>query len=145
MRQALFRDAKATYGDLMFWSKPGSWKLQSLTPNTTVRDVFSFINTRQAGPVVMELPPTGDAALLGIFIAAWQVPLVDVGIAGEDQGKGGAYLLLLAYQGDVPSGAVAVPMNTYNGFVGLRVITNSEDDATVRQALTYLKRVSSTR
>jgi hypothetical protein len=37
---AFFRDAKATYGDIMFWSRPGSWKLQCLTPNTTVRYVF---------------------------------------------------------------------------------------------------------
>jgi hypothetical protein len=39
MRQAFFRGAQATYGDLMFWSRPGSWKLQGLTPNTvTFRD-----------------------------------------------------------------------------------------------------------
>jgi hypothetical protein len=31
-------------------------QLQCLTPNTTVRYVFSFINTSQAGPVVVELP-----------------------------------------------------------------------------------------
>jgi len=94
MRQAFFRDAKATYSDIMFWSKPGSWKLQCLTPNTSVRYVFSFINTSQAGPVVVELPATADAALNGTIIDAWQVPLTDVGIAGEDQGKGGKYLLV---------------------------------------------------
>ena len=31
MRQAYFRDANATYCDIMYWSKPGSWKLQCLT------------------------------------------------------------------------------------------------------------------
>src|SRR5580700_10828078 len=55
MRQAFFRDAKATYGDIMFWSNPGGWKLQCLTPNTSVRYVFSFINTSEVGPVVVEL------------------------------------------------------------------------------------------
>jgi hypothetical protein len=88
MRQAFLRDAQATYGDLVFWSRPGRWKLQGLTPNTTVRYVFSFINTRQAGPVVVELPPTGDVALLGTVVDAWQVPLVDVGLGGEDQAEG---------------------------------------------------------
>jgi hypothetical protein len=118
MRQAFFRDAKATYDNIMFWSRPGSWKLQCLTPNTSVRYVFSFINTSQAGPVVVELPATGDAALNGTIIDAWQVPLTDVGIAGEDQGKGGKYLLLPPdHRGDVPAGY---------GFVGLRVITKSE-------------------
>jgi hypothetical protein len=105
MRQAFFRDAKAAYGDIMFWSKPGSWKLQCLTPNTSVRYVFSFTNTSQAGPVVVELPATGDAVLNGTIIDAWQVPLADVGIVGEDQGKGGKYLLLPPdYRGGVPAG-----------------------------------------
>jgi hypothetical protein len=132
MRQAFFRDAKAKYGDIIFWSKPGSWKLQCLTPNTSVRYVFSFINTRESGPVVVEVPATGDAALNGTIIDAWQVPLTDVGIAGEDQGKGGKYLLLPPdHQGEAPTGYMAVPMKTFNGFVGLRVITKGEDEASV--------------
>ena len=140
MRQAFFRDAKAGHGDIMFWSKPGGWKLQCLTPNTSVRYVFSFINTSEAGPVVVELPATADAALNGTIIAAWQVPLTDVGVGGADQGKGGKYLLLPPeYRGDVPAGYIAVPMKTYNGFVGLRVITKSEDEASVRNALAYLR------
>jgi hypothetical protein len=140
MRQAFFRDAKATYGDIMFWSKPGGWQLQCLTPNTSVRYVFSFTNTGQAGPVVVEVPATGDAALNGTIMDAWQLPLTDVGIAGEDQGKGGKYLLLPPdHQADVPTGYIAVPMKTYNGFVGLRVITKSEDEASVRSALAYLR------
>jgi hypothetical protein len=140
MRQAFFRDAKAAYGDIMFWSKPGSWKLQCLTPNTSVRYAFSFINTSEAGPVVVELPATADAALNGTIIDAWQVPQTDVGIAGEDQGKGGKYLLLPPdHQGYVPPGYIGVPMKTSNGFVGLRVIIKSEDEATVRNALAYLR------
>jgi hypothetical protein len=140
MRQAFFRDAKAAYGDIMFWSKPGGWKLQCLTPNTSVRYAFSFINTSEVGPVVVELPATADAALNGTIIDAWQVPLADVGIAGEDQGKGGKYLLLPPdHRGDMLPGYIAVPMKTSNGFVGLRVIIKSEDEATVRNALAYLR------
>ena len=142
MRQAFFRDAKATYGDIMFWSKPGSWKLQCLTPNTSVRYVISFINTKQSGPVVVDLPGTAEAALNGTIMDAWQLPLTDVGIAGEDQGKGGKYLLLPPdHQGDVPPGYIAVPMKTYNAQVGARVIVKSEDEATVRGALAYLRRI----
>ena len=142
MRQAFFRDARATYGDIMFWSRPGGWKLQCLTPNTSVRYVSSFINTSQAGPVVVELPATGDAALNGTIMDAWQLPLTDVGIAGEDQGKGGKYLLLPPdYHGDSPPDYIAVPMKTYNGFVGLRVIIKSEDEASVHGALAYLRLV----
>jgi hypothetical protein len=32
-----------------------------------------------------------------------------------------------------------VPMKTYNGFIGLRVITKGEDEASVRSALAYLR------
>ena len=139
MRQAFFRDAKAAYGDIMFWSKPGGWKLQCLTPNTSVRYVFSFINS-QGGPLVVEIPATANAALNGTIIDAWQVPLTDVGIVGADEGKGGKYLLLPPdHQGDLPPGYIAVPMKTYNGFVGLRVIIKSEDEASVRGALAYLR------
>src|SRR6266446_5644167 len=142
MRQAFFSDAKATYDDIIFWSKPGSWKLQCLTPNTTVRYVFSFINTSKAGPVVVELPATGEASLMGTVIDAWQVPVADLGLAGEDKGKGGKYLLLPPdHRGDVPAGYFALPMKTYNGLVGLRVITKSEDEATTAKAVGYLKQI----
>jgi hypothetical protein len=141
MRQAFSRDAKASYNDIMFWSKPGSWKDQCLTPNTTVRYVFSFINTRQAGPVVVEVPATGDATLVGTLMDAWQVPLADIGIAGEDKGKGGKYLLLPPdFKGAEPAGYYPLRMKTYNGFVGARVIIKSEDEVSVRNAVAYVKR-----
>jgi hypothetical protein len=140
MRQAFFRDAKAAYGDIMFWSKLGSWKLQCLTPNTSVRYVFSFINTRQVGPVVFEVPATGAATLNGTIMDAWQLPMTDVGAAGEDQGKGGKYLLLPPdHQGDVPAGYIAVPMKTHNALAGLRLILKSEDESSARDALSYLR------
>jgi hypothetical protein len=104
----------------------GTWKLQCLTPNTSVRSVFTSTNTRESGPMVVELPATGDGVLNGTLIEAWQFPLADVGIAGEDQGRGGKYLLLPPdYQGAVPTCYFVVPMKTYYGFLGLRVITKS--------------------
>src|SRR5271157_5599607 len=56
MRQGFFRDAKAHYGDIMFWSKFSSWKNQTTTPNTSTRYVIFFTNTKD-GPVVVEVPP----------------------------------------------------------------------------------------
>lgn len=142
MRQAFFRDAKATYGDVMFWSKPGTWKLQCLTPNTSVRYIFSFTNTSQAGPVVVEVPPAGEAALMGTIMDAWQVPLTDVGLAGDDLGKGGKYLLLPPdFHGEPPAGYFAIPMKTYNGAVGLRLIVKSEDEDSVSKGLAFLKKI----
>ena len=39
----------------------------------------------------------------------------------------------------MPAGYFVVPMKTYNGFVGLRVITKNEDETSVSKALAYLK------
>ena len=56
VRQAAFRDGKANYNDIVWWPK-GSWKNQSPTPNVNTRYMYFFINTKQDGPVVVELPP----------------------------------------------------------------------------------------
>ena len=66
MRQGFFRDAKAHYGDILYWSKFSTWKNQTTTPDTSTRYVIFFTNTKD-GPVVVEVPPMGDAALSGTF------------------------------------------------------------------------------
>ncbi len=141
MRQGFFRDAKAHYGDIMYWSKFSTWKNQTTTPDTSSRYVIFFTNTKD-GPVVVEVPTVGDAVLSGTLSDAWQVPLVDVGNTGEDQGSGGKYLLLPPrYKGKTPAGYIAVPSNTYNVIVALRVISKSEQADDVREAIAYVKQV----
>ncbi len=141
MRQGFFRDAKAHYGDIMYWSKFSTWKNQTTTPDTSARYVIFFTNTKD-GPVVIEVPPVGDAALAGTLLDAWQVPLVDVGNTGEDLGNGGKYLLLPPrYKGQTPLGYIAVPSNTYNGIVALRVISKTEQSDDVRAAIDYVKQL----
>jgi hypothetical protein len=141
MRQGFFRDAKAHYGDIMYWSRFSTWKNQTTTPNTSTRYVIFFTNTKD-GPVVVDVPPVGDAALFGTLLDAWQVPLLDVGNTGEDLGNGGRYLLLPPrYKGETPLGYIAVPSNTYNGFVALRVISKTEQADDVRAAIAYLKQL----
>lgn len=143
MRQGFFRDGKAHYGDILYWSKFSTWKNQTPTPDTGIRYVILFTNT-QNGPVVIDVPPAGDAALAGTLLDAWQVPLIDVGPAGDDLGNGGKYLLLPPrYKGETPLGYLAVPSNTYNGMVVLRVIPKSEQEDDVRAAIAYVKQLKS--
>jgi hypothetical protein len=102
VKQAAFRDGKANYNDIVWWPKGGGWKNQSPTPNVNTRYIYWFINTRQDGPVVVEIPPavTG-ASFYGTIEDAWYVPLIDLGF----EGKGGKYLVLPPdYKGDVPDG-----------------------------------------
>ena len=106
LRQAYFRDGRAKYGDIIWWPKGVTGKNQSLTPNTSLRYLHLFFNTKVDGPMVLDLPPAANgASFLGTIADAWQVPLTDVGF----EGKGGKYLVLLPdYTGEVPSGYIPV-------------------------------------
>lgn len=122
MRQAFFRDAKANYNDIVFWSTPSDWKNQTPTPNTSTHYVYFNFNTKE-GPVVVEIPPAVEAGLFGSLLDAWQVPLADVGPAGEDQGEGSKYLVLPPdFSGNPPAGYTIVRAQTYNGYALLRAI-----------------------
>jgi hypothetical protein len=120
VKQAAFRDGKANYNDIVWWPKGGGWKNQSPTPNVNTRYMYFFINTRQDGPVVVDIPPavTG-ASFYGTIEDPWYVPLIDVGF----EGKGGKYLVLPPdYKGDVPEGYVAVrPINASVGGLNLSI------------------------
>jgi uncharacterized protein (TIGR03000 family) len=126
VKQAYFRDGKAKYNDIVWWPKGGGWKNQSPTPNVNTRYMYFFINTKQDGPVVVELPPAVlGASFYGTIEDAWYVPLVDIGF----EGKGGKYLVLPPdYKGDIPEGYTAVRPNTYNTMTLLRSILASDSE-----------------
>jgi hypothetical protein len=141
MREAFFRDAGAKYGDVCFLSKPADWKLQITTPNASSLYVYLNFNTKD-GPVVYEIPPAVGAGLFGSINDAWQTPLVDVGPAGDDEGKGGKYLLLPpGYTEAEPAGYFTVRMNTYNGYSVLRAIPTSYAGDDVAKAIALIKQI----
>src|SRR5258708_13984940 len=108
---------------MVWWAKGGGWKNQSPTPNVNTRYMYFFINTRQDGPVVVDIPPavTG-ASFYGTIEDAWYVPLIDIGF----EGKGGKYLVLPpGYDGNVPDGYTPVRPATYNTMTLLRSILAS--------------------
>jgi hypothetical protein len=141
MRQAFFRDAKASYDDVVFWSKPSDWKNQTTTPNASARYVYFNFNTKD-GPVVVEIPPAVEAGLFGTLLDAWQVPLADVGPEGEDQGKGGKYLLLPPdFKGAAPTGYIIARPQTYNGYALFRSIPKGSSEADVSNAIALVKKL----
>ena len=139
MRQAYFRDAKASYNDLIWWPKGATWKNQSLATNSIVRYIYLFSNTKNDGPVVVELPPAvGGAGFYGTIMDAWQVPLADIGVGG----KGGKYLLLPPdYKGNVPSGHIPLRLKTYNSYALVRSILASNSEEDVRSGDALVKRI----
>jgi hypothetical protein len=139
MRQAYFRDAKAKYNDIIWCPRGADWKNQSLTVNTTVRYIYIFCNTKQDGPVVVELPPrNATASFFGTFEDAWFVPLIDIG----GDGKGGKYLMLPpGYTGSVPPGYITMRPRTYNSYLLLRSIVASESNRDVSAGNAQVKQL----
>jgi len=142
MLQAMAGSAKGKPNQIVYWSRLPDWKNQTLTPNPDVIYLMPFFNTKDAGPMVLEIPPADDGVINGTIMDVWQVPLEDVGPAGLDKGKGGKYLVLPPnHPATVPDGYIALPSTTYQGYALLRSILRSGSDADVAQAVSYAKRI----
>ncbi len=142
MLQAMIGSAKGKPNQIVYWSRLPDWKIQTLTPNPDVIYLKPFFNTRDVGPMVLEIPPAVGGSITGTIMDAWQSALEDVGPAGVDKGKGGKYLILPPdYNGEPPKGYIALPSMTYQGYALLRSILGSGSDADVARAVAYSKRI----
>jgi hypothetical protein len=138
--QAMLRLPKGGFNQVVYWSRLSDWKNQTLTPNPDSIYLMPFINTKDVGPVVLEIPPADEGSITGSIDDAWQTALEDVGPAGADKGEGGKYLVLPpGYDGDVPRGYFLVPAETNRTYALLRSILRSGND--VAKAVAYGKRV----
>lgn len=109
MRQAFFRDAGAHYGDILYWS----------------RYIYFNFNLKE-GPLVLHVPSAGTADIFGSVVDAWEVPVADVGLSGQDQGRGGKYLLVPPDCTEtIPEGHLPVRLDTFNGYCLLRVMAST--------------------
>jgi hypothetical protein len=141
MVQALIR-AKGDFNQAVYWSRLSDWKNQTLTPRTDVLYMIVFINTKTAGPVVLEIPPADDGVIEGSVTDIWQKPLDDVGATGYDRGRGGKYVVLPPnYKDKVPQAYIALPSVTYHSYARLRSVPASASAADVAKAASYLKRI----
>jgi hypothetical protein len=141
MYQAMVRN-KGTFNQVVYWSRLPDWKNQTLTPNPDSIYLMPFINTKDFGPVVLEIPPADEGSITGSIDDCWQTAIEDVGPAGVDKGKGGKYLLLPpGYKEKVPDGYIPLPSSNYQGYALLRSILKSTSEADVANAVAYGKRV----
>jgi hypothetical protein len=140
--QAMVRETKGAFNQIVYWSRLPDWKNQTLTPNPDTIYLIPFINTKGVGPVVLEIPPADEGSITGSVMDAWQAALEDVGPAGVDKGKGGKYLILPpGYKDKVPDGFIVMPSDTYQGYALLRSNLRSGSDADIAKAVAYGKRV----
>jgi len=105
------------YNVLPIWKQRLNAKTLLTTPNSDVIYALSYLDLKEDGPLVMEVPPK----LQGLLDDFWQRPLCDVGFAGPDKGQGGKYLILPPdYKGEEPPGYFTFRSRTYGVFVFLR-------------------------
>ena len=136
------KKAGGDYNQITYWPGLLNWKNQTLTPNPDVLYVMPFINTKDVGPMVLEIPPADSGTIVGSIMDRWQMAIEDVGPAGLDKGKGGKYLFLPpGYKEKIPSGYIPMSSDTYLGYSLLRVILKSTDEKGVAAAQTYSKRI----
>ena len=130
------------FNQIIYWSRLPSWKNQTLTPNPDSIYLMPFIDTKDVGPVVLEIPPADEGSITGSIDDCWQTALEDVGPAGADKGEGGKYLILPpGYKGDIPPGYITLPSDTYKSYALLRSILKDGSDAAIARAVSYGKRV----
>jgi hypothetical protein len=72
------------------------------TGNSDTPYMGGVFNLKEAGPMVVELPPGPFLGIVNDHHFGW---VHDLGLPGEDAGKGGKHLILPPdYKGDVPTG-----------------------------------------
>ena len=126
-----------------YWSRPLDGNNQTLTPNPNSIYLMAFYNTKNVGPVVIEIPPAGDdGSINGNIVNIWQMPLEDAGPSGADKGAGGKYLLLPpGFADKVPDGHIPLQSDTFGGYALLRSNLESHSDEDVAKSVAYGKRI----
>ena len=128
----------AGYNDVLYFSQPLEARHEFITANNNTPYVATALDLHQ-GPMVVDVPAaSGKVALFGSAIDSFQVPLADVGPAGEDAGKGGKYLFLPpGYKDSVPAGYLVIPSTTNFLHVAFRPIVGK--GATIEDGVAYAK------
>src|SRR5882672_6205956 len=68
MLQEMLTKTKGKVGQFIYWGRPLDWHNQTLTPNPDTLYFMAFYNTKDAGPMVIEVPPADDGGALNANI-----------------------------------------------------------------------------
>ena len=144
MLQQMLTKTPGKVNQVIYWGQPLDWKNQTLTPNPDTLYFMAFLNTKDVGPIVIDVPPAGaDGSLNANIVNIWQEPLEDAGRLGVDKGAGVKLLMLPpGYTDKVPDGYVALRPNTLGSYALMRSNLTSHGDADVAKSIAYGKRVN---
>ncbi len=139
MLQEMLNKTPGKVNQVVYWSRPLDWRNQTLTPNPDAIYLMAFFNTKDAGPIVLEVPAAGEDGSLNANICdIWQMPLEDAGPSGADAGKGGKYLILSpGYTSPVPEGYIVLRPATFGSFALLRSNLKSHSAADIARSVAY--------
>ncbi|XXF81300.1 DUF1254 domain-containing protein [Myxococcaceae bacterium GXIMD 01537] len=107
------------------------------TANSDTPYASGAVDLKESGPVVVDLPPGPYIGLVNDHHQRW---VLDMGIPGPDEGKGGKYLVLPpGYTGPVPSGYYVGRSDTYKALIALRAMPAKGDFEGAMNALRKVK------
>jgi len=136
------KGAGGDWNQIAIMPKLQNWKNQTLTPNADLIYLLPFINTKDAGPIVLEIPPADDGSITGSIMDCWQGALETVGPAGADKGKGGKYLLLPPdHKGSVPDDYIALQSSYFENYALLRSVLGGSGADALAKAVIYANRI----
>ena len=143
MLQEMLSKTPGKVNQVIYWGRPLDWRNQTLTPNPDTLYFMAFLNTKEVGPIVIEVPPAGDDGSMNAnFVNVWQIPMEDVGLLGVDKGAGVKLLMLPpGYSEKVANDYVPLQPGTWGSYALMRVNLRSHSDADVARAVVYGKRV----
>jgi hypothetical protein len=143
MLQEMLTKTPGKVNQVIYWGKPLDWKNQTLTPNPDTLYFMTFLNTKDVGPIVIEIPPAdANGSLNANIVNVWQAPLEDAGLLGVDKGAGVKLLMLPPdYKEQVPAGYAALRPGTWGSYALIRSNLKSRADADVAKSITYAKQI----
>ncbi len=79
MLQEMLTKTKGKVNEIVYWSRPLDWQNQTLTPNPDAIYLMTFTDTRDVGPVVIEVPlPRVDRSTATLSMCGrcpWRMPV----------------------------------------------------------------------
>jgi hypothetical protein len=142
MLQEMLTKTTAKQNEVVYWSRSVDWKNQTLTPNPDAIYFMVFFNTKDAGPIVIDVPPADGGSFAANIDTVWQMPLEDAGPYGADKGAGGKYLILPpGYKEKAPEGYIAIQSETFAGYALFRSNLASHSEADIAKVAAYGKRL----
>jgi hypothetical protein len=144
MLQAMLTKTAGKVNEVIFWGRPLDWHNQTLTPNPDTLYFMTFLDTKDVGPMVIEVPPADlNGSLNANFVNVWQVPLEDAGLLGFDKGAGAKLLMLPPGHTDylVPHGYTALRPGTWGSYALIRSNLRSHGAADVARSIAYARQV----